>query len=239
MNCEEAKRHFIESVYGELDPRRPAGLEQHLASCAACRNKLGELKQSREWLDLLAEKPVHLDANAVLEQAAGRAVRRSRRWRLAAVAATGVAACLLAVMLSGVRVEWDRTHVVVAWGHGGGRDALVQRREPGSGSSGSPAVAEADPWPALRQQGERLAALDELVRLVVAELKSAEGRQRSALGGLRREFAELRAQDALRWKLVDEDVRDLGATYLAAYRPAEATQGSSGKRDHSEKGDRP
>jgi hypothetical protein len=239
MNCEQAKRHFIESVYGELDTRQRAPLEQHLASCEACRGKLTRLEQSRKLLDVLGEKPVRIEAEAVLERAGRRALHSSRRWRRGALATAAVAACLLAVMLSGLRVEWHATYLVVAWGNGG-EDAVVEPRPGEAGIPGTPKTAalQADPWPVIHDQGKRLESLDELVRLVVAELESAERRQGRALGTLQSQFAELHRQNALRWKLLDQDVRDLGATYLAAYRPP-GSDARANPSDQNEQGDRP
>lgn len=54
-------------------------LEQHLATCAACRDRLSAIRadvaQTDALLDLLAPPPLHIHADTVM-----RSARRSRRW---------------------------------------------------------------------------------------------------------------------------------------------------------------
>jgi anti-sigma factor (TIGR02949 family) len=49
MNCEEADRFLDAYLDGELDPAKRAELEQHLAGCAECQQKLIRLRQLREF----------------------------------------------------------------------------------------------------------------------------------------------------------------------------------------------
>jgi anti-sigma factor (TIGR02949 family) len=49
MNCEEADRFLDAYLDGELDPAERAELEQHLAGCAECQQKLDRLRQFREF----------------------------------------------------------------------------------------------------------------------------------------------------------------------------------------------
>jgi anti-sigma factor (TIGR02949 family) len=49
MNCEEADRFLDAYLDGELDPAKRAELEQHLAGCAECQQKLDRLRQFREF----------------------------------------------------------------------------------------------------------------------------------------------------------------------------------------------
>ena len=49
MNCEEADRFLDAYLDGELEPDKRAELEQHLAGCPECREKLERLRQLREF----------------------------------------------------------------------------------------------------------------------------------------------------------------------------------------------
>jgi anti-sigma factor (TIGR02949 family) len=49
MNCEEADRFLDAYLDGELEPDKRAELEQHLADCPECKQKLDRLRQLREF----------------------------------------------------------------------------------------------------------------------------------------------------------------------------------------------
>jgi anti-sigma factor (TIGR02949 family) len=49
MNCEEADRFLDAYLDGELEPAKRAELEQHLAGCTECQQKLDRLRQLREF----------------------------------------------------------------------------------------------------------------------------------------------------------------------------------------------
>ena len=49
MNCEEADRFLDAYLDGELEPDKRAELEQHLAGCPECKEKLERLRQLREF----------------------------------------------------------------------------------------------------------------------------------------------------------------------------------------------
>jgi anti-sigma factor (TIGR02949 family) len=57
MNCEEADRFLDAYLDGELEPDKRAELEQHLAGCAECKQKLDRLRQLREYF--AADAPHH------------------------------------------------------------------------------------------------------------------------------------------------------------------------------------
>jgi anti-sigma factor (TIGR02949 family) len=50
MNCDEADRFLDAYLDGELEPDRRVELEQHLAGCHECKQKLDRLRQLREFL---------------------------------------------------------------------------------------------------------------------------------------------------------------------------------------------
>jgi anti-sigma factor (TIGR02949 family) len=49
MNCDEADRFLDAYLDGELEPDKRAELEQHLAGCPECKQKLDQLRQLREF----------------------------------------------------------------------------------------------------------------------------------------------------------------------------------------------
>ena len=49
MSCEEADRFLDAYLDGELEPDKRAELEQHLAGCPECKQKLDRLRQLREF----------------------------------------------------------------------------------------------------------------------------------------------------------------------------------------------
>ena len=52
MKCETAQQNMIFAGYGELHDEQIDGLEEHLASCSACREELAALKELQEALAL-------------------------------------------------------------------------------------------------------------------------------------------------------------------------------------------
>ena len=88
---------------GEAPPDRRARLEEHLATCPACRAHFENL--CRGWEALAALEPVPLraaflaDLRARLAAASARR-RRRRRWRAVAVAVVVAAGVVLAVLLA-------------------------------------------------------------------------------------------------------------------------------------------
>ena len=81
MKCETAQQNMIYAGYGELHDEQVDGLEEHLASCAACRQELEALKLLEETLalnpvlepspNLLAQSRMKLDEELDLIPAHG------------------------------------------------------------------------------------------------------------------------------------------------------------------------
>jgi anti-sigma factor (TIGR02949 family) len=49
MNCEESDRFLDAYLDGELEPDKRAELDQHLAGCPECKQKLDRSRQLREF----------------------------------------------------------------------------------------------------------------------------------------------------------------------------------------------
>jgi hypothetical protein len=119
-DCESRRPELVPFLYGELDGPVRAALEQHLLDCAACRDELTSLRDTRELLGRWQVSPAADDPRALARTirelaspasapapAAVRArVPRRRLVRLVA-ALSGVAAALLFVLsLLGARASY-------------------------------------------------------------------------------------------------------------------------------------
>ncbi|HEY1599098.1 MAG TPA: zf-HC2 domain-containing protein [Pirellulales bacterium] len=115
MRCQELSELILLLVYDELGVADQALVEEHLASCPACRAELSALQATQRLLDLTPARQTQVDLAAVCLRIADRE-RRSRAWRRWGLGVTSLAASLVA--LAAVRllhVEFAPGHVVVAW----------------------------------------------------------------------------------------------------------------------------
>jgi len=98
--CEDIRELFDGRIDGELTAAEAARLEEHLASCEACREELAELERVWRALGVLAEVEVPEDlAERVLSRvrSAQRGVRRRGRVYRWAYPLAAAAALLVAV----------------------------------------------------------------------------------------------------------------------------------------------
>src|SRR3989442_4910887 len=95
MNCEETKHHLYNAALGE---ETGPDLEQHLASCAACREELAALPMTRNLLvrGLPEEEPPRRFAS-VAEVPARPNLLRFWQWSFAGAFAAPTLAAVLAV----------------------------------------------------------------------------------------------------------------------------------------------
>jgi hypothetical protein len=209
MNCRDAKEWMLDRLYGELPTDGETKLAEHLADCEACRRESARLQETRRLLDMTPDCPASLGVARVYELAAARSQRSRRRWRLAAVSASAAAVMLLALgaVLASRRLQIERSpgRLVLSWRTSGQTPVAGQ---PAGPNHPEPAATTRDPWPTLAQHTDRLATLDELVRLVVKELDSADQRDRAQLTALRQDFQDLRTKNNLRLDVLDRDVSD-------------------------------
>jgi anti-sigma factor RsiW len=98
MNCEKFEPEIALYVEGDLDGREAAGVREHLAGCAACRELVDELMTSQAALKQLRAQPVDAALLAAVrsEVLAGIEDRSRARWPWVA-AAIAVAAVLIAM----------------------------------------------------------------------------------------------------------------------------------------------
>lgn len=81
-SCEEARERLIDAVFGEVDDRDEALLNEHLLACDRCRSEEAELWGWKSRLQsALGEVPEPADALRLRIEAATRAGAVTARWR--------------------------------------------------------------------------------------------------------------------------------------------------------------
>ncbi len=115
---------LIGFVYGEIDAHERAAIESHLATCAACRNEVAELRAARGHL--AAWTPPQPDfgfqivrsQNATPAPADGARVLRPARWFKPAwgLAAAAVLVLAAAAAIANVEIRYDAQGLVVRTG---------------------------------------------------------------------------------------------------------------------------
>lgn len=118
--CEHFRPHLVELAYDELSADQADALQEHLASCAACRETFQALRGAQEALSAWSHEPSALVAAPVTaativarSQWREQQQRVQRRRRV-----TMLAACAAAIAIGlglGFRIEWDARHVALVW----------------------------------------------------------------------------------------------------------------------------
>ena len=167
FRCDDEQR-LIEYLYGEISVADRAGLDAHLASCAACAAEIEELRGVRR--DLASWQPPEADLGFRIVREAATPARRRLAPGWAPVA---VAAGLLLALAASVEVEYGNGAVVIRSGwvkaapvgdvaaapEPGGVAPLADRRQARetAGQEG-PALSAADVQTALSALESRLRA---------------------------------------------------------------------------------
>jgi hypothetical protein len=110
MTHEELRDRLLDLAYGELSPRDAREVEDHAASCEACRDELARTRGTRQVMSSLPVEPAPARGEGVLLAAAREAAaRRSERgrlgrwlWRGALVAVPVAAVVAVAIRIAGV-----------------------------------------------------------------------------------------------------------------------------------------
>ena len=215
MTCDELRAKLLDLVYEELpdDEQRPC--EEHLAGCASCRGEFDALKQTTAALDSLPVPKGKTRVTELLRHAAVDSQRGARRWRRLAVAATAAGLLIGAFAALGMRIEATPQHVTFYFGE--------RPRAAAPDTPVQPATF-ADPWPAIGQQADELARLDDLFRLLATEYQTDRQRQQLQLVGLRQDTTAISRELALRWALLRRDVDDMYAFQYPTESPLEGDQ---------------
>ncbi len=76
MTHEELRERLLDLAYGELSPRDARKIEEHAASCEACRAELGRIRETRRLMSALPEEPAPAKGERILFAAARGAAPR-------------------------------------------------------------------------------------------------------------------------------------------------------------------
>jgi len=133
-DCGRIRTELAGLVYDEPAPEARAVLEEHLAGCAACREELAALRDTRRMLarwetPALAEDPREL-ARSIVRHAQGRpapaaAPRRGRLMRFTAMASATAAAGLFLLALLGTHASVENGRLELSFGLPGARPELL------------------------------------------------------------------------------------------------------------------
>lgn len=107
MRCDEIQEHLIDFLYGE-GASAPASIEmrEHLGTCAACREELEELRQTRKYLQRWEEESPLRSVTIPDQEAVPHRGSGWRYLRYTAIAAMAVI-CLLA--LANTQITWNKS----------------------------------------------------------------------------------------------------------------------------------
>ena len=131
MNCLAVRERLPELAVASLPQRDAAGVEDHLAWCAACRKESAELADAAATL-AFAAAPVE-PPSTLEEEVVGGVQRRARRQsathrRLRMASAVAVAATIIAVAVTASNL-WFGPSVVAGPDHPGANGIDIQRAE--------------------------------------------------------------------------------------------------------------
>jgi hypothetical protein len=197
MQCSDIRAALPGLVYGDLKPAETQAVTDHVVGCPACRAELAELQQLSGLLHKLQVPRVQVDVPGIFRESQLRQERQVRRWRRAAVALTGVAAAVVAVMLLKLEIRVDGRQLVVRWGDA--PQAVVPtvvevapapRKSPpeGPAASAKPEVTRTD-----------LRLLRELIHALAADVNGRDRQQQETLAQLQGQVDRLEREAQERW----------------------------------------
>jgi hypothetical protein len=106
MRCSEIREHLIDFVYDEgASAPASAEMQEHLCSCAACREELEELRQTRKYLQRWKEEPPQRHVTIPVQQAVP---HRASSWRYLRYAAIAAMAAICFLALANTQITWDK-----------------------------------------------------------------------------------------------------------------------------------
>jgi hypothetical protein len=196
MKCTDARAVLPLLIYGELEPKEQAALQDHLAHCAACRRERQALTSVRKLLDAAPVPRVAVDLPRLYQTQADRQALRS--WRRVAVVAAAVAALLLLAVWLRLEVRLGSDQLVVRWG-----------APPDTAPTPIPPQLTASQTALPPETEAELRVLSDLIH---ALKQDADGRDRHVeerLDRLQRHVQILQAQADQRWSTTEESVAAL------------------------------
>ncbi|HEV3204625.1 MAG TPA: zf-HC2 domain-containing protein [Gemmataceae bacterium] len=207
MKCTEIRARLLAWQYGELPAAEGAQVEEHLASCAACREQSLVWQELRRKLDAFRQPAVEVDLPRVYQQAVERQERRVRRWRRGALAVIAAAAAVLLAVALQLEIRVDAAQIVFHWGG-------PSKVQPQSSEPLAPAMASTQP-PVPSVVAEDLQLVKDLIRVLAKEIQTRDRRQQEELLNLQTRFETLLGRAYDHWA---GNERDVAALYAAQFR---------------------
>jgi anti-sigma factor RsiW len=115
MRCYRARRWLSAYLDDELDPRRRASLDAHLAGCKACKAELERLKQQWDALvegDRVPPVPADLWGQILTALDQAESLPWHRRYRARLLQAACVTACVVLGFTGGAILSWRQPPAV-------------------------------------------------------------------------------------------------------------------------------
>lgn len=193
MMCD--KELLVGYLYDELDASERATFEAHARSCAACREEVAELRQTRAHLTRWAPPEPDFGFRIIRGQSASAAGSRAaslRTWGLAAAAALVLAA---SAAIANIELRYDANGLVVRTGWAG-TAAPSSAAAPNGTAQAVPAAAASEPWKADLALLDR--RLGELERVQVASAEAPGGSARMSDAELIRAVRRIVAESETR-----------------------------------------
>jgi len=177
MNCNRFRPQLALLAYGDVSAAEREQLQAHLRTCPACARELDALQRLRGCLDAVPAPATTVNVAKLYQQAWQRDGQRSRRWRRLAVAAVGLAAAIVLVVLAAnVRLGWRDGQLAIAWGSLSDPQPVVSLEKTVASRDDDGRSAELD---------RRLETLNDIVHALAANLDARDQRQQVDVAELR------------------------------------------------------
>ncbi len=115
MNCEHLRERLPLLIYGDLGSEEEQAANAHLAGCPDCCQARDALVATRHALDSAAVPEATVDLRAIHAETLAMQARTMRRWKRFAIAASTLAAGLLAFLLIRPDIRVGDGQLVIRW----------------------------------------------------------------------------------------------------------------------------
>jgi predicted anti-sigma-YlaC factor YlaD len=106
MSCDEIQEQLVDLVYDEGGvPPANSEVQEHLRACAACREKVDELKRTRKYLQLWKDEP---PLKSVLIARHERITKQNIGLRYLRYAAVAAMVLISLLALANTQVSWNK-----------------------------------------------------------------------------------------------------------------------------------
>jgi predicted anti-sigma-YlaC factor YlaD len=106
MSCDEIQEQLVDFVYDEGGvPPAGSAVQEHLRTCPACREKIDELKRTRQYLQLWKDEP---PLRSLLIARCERSANKNRSLRYLRYAAVAAMVLISFLALANAQVSWNK-----------------------------------------------------------------------------------------------------------------------------------